>query len=81
MVEKPDDFNEDDAVGLMFKMFCTSCGDRFRRDFSSSFFGAGGSSTMTVDVRRVNSSGDFPDTKTVTIEVLGDGGSGSAVED
>ena len=36
---------------------------------------------MTVEVRRVNSSGDLPDTKTVTTDVFGAGGSGSAVAD
>ena len=34
---------------------------------------------MTVEVKRVNSSGDLPDTNTVTTDVFGAGGSGSAV--
>lgn len=74
---EPSELEVDAEVGRMLSMFWTAC--LFFLDLapSSSFFG--GSSTMTVDVSRVNSSGDLPDTKTVTTDVFGAGGSGSAV--
>jgi len=57
-------------------------GDLFFRVFvsSTSFFSLVSlSSITTVEVSFVNSPGDFPETKTVTRDVLGTGGSGSAV--